>query len=395
MSPRSPTRWTLVLALVGAGVVAAFQIGKAPAALPAVRAELGLDLFTASWVISIFNAIGLVAGMLIGGTAERLGHRRVAIGGLALIALASAIGAAAPGAVLLLASRVVEGAGVIAVAVSIPTLIVRAAAPGDLKLAMGMWSAYMPAGTGSMMAFAPLLLASLGWRGLWLANALLAAGFALALARATRALPVTPPPGGSFAAAMHATIAAPGPRLLALSFATYALQFLAVFGLLPTLLVEQDRLSPAAAALLGAIAIACNVPGNLLGGWLLHRGAPRWALIAATSAAMGALAIAIYAADLALPLRFALLCLLSLVAGITPAAVLGAAPSLAPSARHVALTNGLILQGSYLGQTIGPPAVAAIAQATGAWHWSPAVLCASAALGVALALALRPLEPAR
>ena len=382
-----------MLALVGAGVVAAFQIGKAPAALPAVRAELGLDLFTASWVISIFNALGLGFGMLIGGTAERLGHRRVAVGGLALIALASAAGAFAPGAAVLLATRALEGAGVIAVAVSIPSLIVRAAAPGDLKLALGLWSTYMPAGTATMMAVAPALLAPLGWRGLWVANAALAAGFALALARATRSLPTTPPPGGSFAAGLRATVTAPGPPLLALIFGAYALQYLAVFGLLPTLLIEQDALSPAAAALLGAIAIACNVPGNLLGGWLLHRGAMRWALIAATSAAMGGLALAIYAGGLALPMRFALLCLLSLIAGIIPAAVFGAAPVLAPSARHVALTNGLIVQGSYLGQTIGPPAVAAIAQATGAWTWSPAVLSVSAALGVALAFALRRLEP--
>ena len=64
----------------------------------------------------------------------------------------------------------------------------------------------------------------------------------------------------------------------------------------------------------------------------------------------------------------------------------------APRPQLVATTNGLIMQGSNLGQSIGPPAIAALAAAVGDWHLSPVVLVASAALGVALALALRVLE---
>ena len=70
----------------------------------------------------------------------------------------------------------------------------------------------------------------------------------------------------------------------------------------------------------------------------------------------------------------------------------------APRPQLVATTNGLIMQGSNLGQTIGPPAIAALAAQVGDWHLSPLVLSASAALGVALALVLRALErkaPAR
>ena len=385
------TAWPRVLLLCAAGVVAAFQIGKAPAALPTLRAELGLDLVTAGWVISIFNVLGLVLGMAVGGLAERLGHRRLAILGLATIALASLAGAAAPGATVLLASRALEGIGFVAVVVAIPTLIVRAVASADLKLALGLWSAYMPAGTSAMMVVAAFALSALGWRGLWLLNAALAACFALALARATSGAPIPPAAPGNFRADLRATLAAPGPRLLALVFGTYALQFLAVFGFLPTMLVERG-VGAGAAALLGAAAIAINVPGNLLGGFLLHRGARRWALIAGVNAAMAVFALAIYADFLPLWARYGACLALSLVGGIIPAAVFGATPALAPSPRHIATTNGLVMQGSQLGQTIGPPAVAALAQGLGSWSWSPAVLGVAAALGAALALALRRLE---
>jgi len=183
------TRWPLVLLLVGAAVVAAFQIGKAPAALPAIRADLGLDLVAASWVVAIFNLLGLAIGMATGGLAERIGHRRVALAGLALIVVASAAGAAAPGGATLLATRSLEGIGFLAVIVAVPTLIVGATAPGDRALAFGFWSSYMPVGTAAMMVAAPALLTPFGWRGLWLANAALLAIYALAFARATAAAP--------------------------------------------------------------------------------------------------------------------------------------------------------------------------------------------------------------
>ena len=394
-SSSPPTNWPVVLLVVGAGVVAAFQIGKAPAALPVLRADLQLSLVAAGWVISMFNVIGIALGMLIGAFADRIGHRRVVLAGLGLVAAASLAGAAAQGAFTLLASRFVEGLGFMMVVVAAPNLIMRAARPGDLKLAFGAWGAYMPAGTATMMALSPLLIAPFGWRGLWIANAVLVVLFAGALFWSTRAFArrrSPPGPPSSIARDIRDTITAPGPPVLALAFATYTLQYLAVLGFLPTILVEREGLSQATAAVLTAIAIAANVPGNLFGGVLLHRGARRWSLVAGASVAMAVCGLGIYQPDLPLWLRYGLCVIFSLVCGILPASVLGGAPVHAPRPQLVATTNGLIMQGSNLGQSIGPPAVAALAAAVGDWHLSPVVLIASASVGVALAFVLRALE---
>jgi MFS family permease len=389
------TNWPVVLLVVGAGVVAAFQIGKAPAALPVLRADLGLSLVAAGWVISMFNVIGIALGMLIGAFADRLGHRRVVLTGLVLVAAASLAGAAAQGAFTLLASRFCEGLGFMMVVVACPTLIIRAAEPRDLKLAFGAWGAYMPAGTAAMMALSPLLMAPFGWRGLWIANAVLVLLFAWALFRTTRGVAgrrAAPGPASSIAGDIRDTLFAPGPPVLALAFASYTLQYLAVLGFLPTILVEREGLSQASAAVLTAIAIAANVPGNLAGGVLLHRGAPRWTLVAGASVVMALCGLGIYHGDLPLWFRYGLCVFFSLVCGILPAAVLGGAPVHAPRPQLLATTNGLIMQGSNLGQSIGPPAVAALAARVGDWHLSPLVLMASAAVGVALAFVLRALE---
>ncbi|MFM8989641.1 MAG: MFS transporter, partial [Alphaproteobacteria bacterium] len=135
-----------MLALVGAGIVAAFHIGKAPAALPAMRAELGLTLAESAWVISAFNVLGVATGRALGALADRLGHRRVVLAGFALLAMAGAAGAMARGPGGILAARFAEGLGIRAVVVAVPAQIRAFARPADLGLALGFWSTYMPAG---------------------------------------------------------------------------------------------------------------------------------------------------------------------------------------------------------------------------------------------------------
>ena len=331
--------------------------------------------------------------MALGALADRRGHRRVVLAGLALLAAAGAAGALAQGAAGLLAARFAEGLGFMAVVVAVPALMRGLAQPRDLGLALGIWSTYMPAGMAGMLALAPLALSLWGWRGLWLANAAVAAAFALLLARATRDAPGQAAAARApFPAELRATLAAPGPPLLAAIFACYTLHYLAVLGFLPTLLAEEHGVAPGMAAAMAGIAVALNIPGNLAGGWLVHRGAPRWMLVLAVNAGMGACSLAIHAGGLALAPRYALCIALSLLGGILPAAVLGAVPALAPSRDLAAASNGLVMQGSNLGQMLGPPAVAALAAATGGWTWSPLVLLAASAGGVALALGLRRLE---
>lgn len=387
------TRWAVVLLLCAAGVAVAFQIGKAPAALPLVRADLGLGLVTAGWVISMFNVIGTLLGMVIGALADRLGHRRVLLSGLGLVAVSSLLGAAAQGGAVLLATRFFEGLGFTMVVVAGPALIVRASDPADLKLAFGAWGCYMPAGSAVMMAVAPALLAPFGWRGLWIANAVLVGVFAIVLALATRqfARPRATAPS-SLLRDMRATATAPGPVLLALAFGAYALKFLVVLGFLPTILVESEGLSLTAATGLTAFAIAMNVPGNLLGGLLVHRGVRPWLLLTIASIALVVCGSALYVPALPLELRYGLCVVLSFVGGILPSSVFGAAPVHAPSPRLVATTNGLIMQGSNLGQSIGPPSAAALAASAGDWHLTPLVLGIAGAIGIAVALGLRALE---
>ncbi|MBI3452283.1 MAG: MFS transporter [Rhodospirillales bacterium] len=384
--------------IVGAGVVSAFQIGKAPIALPDIRLDLGLGLVAAGWVLSMFNLIGVAVGAAVGMLTRRVGDRRMILAGLTLLAAASLAGSTADSAAPLLAARFVEGMGFLMVVVAAPALIVRVAAARELKLAFGGWGTYMPVGQATMLLVSPLILLPFGWRGLWVANAILVAGFAAGLALATRHLPRPAAPAGPpghLLRDLRDTLAAPGPPVLALTFTSYTLSYFVVMGFLPVVMIEDEGITRTSAALLTAFAIALNAIGNLAAGALLHRGVPRWVPVAAASAAMAGCTIGIYADALPFALRYGFILVFSGMGGMLPATVLGAAAAFAPKPHLAPTVNGLLVQGSNLGQAFGPPAIAALAVAVGNWRWSPLVLVAAGVVGVALALVLRALERRR
>jgi DHA1 family inner membrane transport protein len=230
-SPDNP-RWPTILLIVGAGVVSAFQVGKAPAALAAIRADLALDLATASWLLSAFAVVGALAGIAIGVAVDHIGARRTAIAGLLLQGVGSALGALAADAPLLLATRVLEGLGFLTVTVAAPALVVAVARPRDLGRAIAVWGTFMPIGMAVVMLGAPLL-GTIGWPGFWLANAAVLIGYAGLLAYGTRSAAAGAVPHRSLAGDVRQTLAAAGPWLLAALMVAFAAAFFAVFGFLP------------------------------------------------------------------------------------------------------------------------------------------------------------------
>lgn len=83
-SEEDKSPWGLILILFGAGILAAFQVGKAPPVLSDIRSELVISLLHAGWLLSIFSFTGLLMGTFTGAVANAVGHRRLMLAGLIL-----------------------------------------------------------------------------------------------------------------------------------------------------------------------------------------------------------------------------------------------------------------------------------------------------------------------
>ncbi len=401
MNAAGATRWWVIVAAYGAGVMGAAHIGKVPAALPAMRMDFGLDLITAAWVVSIFSATGMILGMAAGLLSDRLGHRAVAVAGVALMALGSVGGALSDSGEMILATRFVEGVGYIMAVVSAPSIIAQAAAPADRRLAVGMWSSFMPTGMAAMLLLSPFLQEWAGWRGSWLFMAGITVLWTVFMAATFRGGPEGGAEGGEVPSPpehpwrnLVITISARGPWLLAICFGFYTLAWLALMVWLPTFMVEQRGLPVRLAALMTLAAVVINLPGNLLGGWLMHKAVPRGAVIAVAAAVIGISGPLIFLDILPDGARFAACLFYSFVVGVVPATILGGAPYFAPGPRQIGSTYGLIVQGSHLGQFMGPPMVAVAVTITGGWQAGAWVFLACG-LGALLFAGLIAREEAR
>jgi MFS family permease len=383
------TRWSAVWAVFAGGLVCGAYVGKVPPALPLQREELGLTLVQSGFIATTFNVIGMLVGMFVGVLCDRFGHKRLGLAGIGVMCLAGLLGAAAWDFPSLLASRFFEGVGFILFTVAGSALMAAAAAGGDRTKAMGLWSAYMPAGGSAAILIAPLVLAAFGWRGWWVAVALVAAAVFVLLARCA---PATRYGGVSSLKLALESLSQPASVALALLFAFYVAQWTSVMIWLPTFLVEERGASAGLASLLTAFMVLINVPGNLGGGWLLAHGVRRGPLILAACALMVVTDIAMLSDALPDGLRYASCLIFSMGVGVIPACIFSGVVVHAKTPQHVGTTNGMVMQTSQAGQFFGPIVLAWLASGSGGWGASLWAMLAFAACAAACGYAVLRIE---
>ena len=384
------TRWDIVLAALGAGILAGFQVGKVSPVLPELRSDLGLDLVTAGWLTSLCYATSAVLAVATGMVTDRAGPRRLVLSGMVLLAAGSLLGGLADTGSGLLVSRFLEGIGFVAVTVTAPRLLAVATHPRNYGLVFGIWGAYMPIGMAIAMLGAPAIADVAGWRTFWLVSCALVAGFAVVLG--WRLHPSSWPhpfPARTIDwSGVRETLASLPLWLFSLGFALYTLQWFAIMAWLPTFLIEEQGHGTAAAAAWAALVVAINAGGNLAAAWAMHRRVPRWILVAVAYCAMGGAGAGIFLAGTPDALRVPLALVFSAVGGLLPAAALAGAAAGAARAALVATASGSVVQGAALGSLLGPPVFAAAVAGLGGWAASWWVMLAVSGAGLCLAAGL-------
>jgi predicted MFS family arabinose efflux permease len=389
------TNWTAVATVFAAGIVGAAYVGKMPTALPQLQQELGLSLVAVSWLVSIFNLIGLCAALFFGLVADRIGAFRQCLAGLVALAVGGALGSQATDSMWLLVSRVIEGAGFIALTVSAPALIAASSAPADRNLTLGLWGGYLPAGASATLAVSPVALAAIGWRGFWLAIAVATAVCAAWLAAlAQRYAGVTSGRRRSLAD-VRQVLGQAIPWFYAIAFSAYTFSFTAVIVWLPTYLQQTRSATVTEQALLTAALVVANLCGNLYGSRLAHRDVSR-GRTTMTAFLLGAMAAAgIFGSILPDAARYAAALLFNLVIGVIPPAMMSGVPRYARAPGEASSLQGLLVQFSNLGIFVAPPLVAAVVSRTGRWETSLAVLVGASTIGLLAGAAIARLEQNR
>ena len=239
MNPATATDWRGISVAFIAGIAAAIMLAKGSAAAPTIQLELDLQLAQIGWIMSISNLATLLFGTLSGQLSARFGLPHMVKTGLAVMTVAALASLLADSFPSILTGRAIEGIGVVLLTVAAPAWIASMSSNEDRAMAMGVWALWLPVGSIIIMLLSPLLMASGGWRALWLFSAV-ASALAWLLIR-------TPKSTGSQQSSGEFDLTAlkrKGPWLLALVFACFSFQFFSVFTFLPIYFTDQLGLSP-------------------------------------------------------------------------------------------------------------------------------------------------------
>jgi DHA2 family methylenomycin A resistance protein-like MFS transporter len=187
-SPISAPGLTTLAASFGF-VVVQLDVTIVNLALPHLARAFGMPVESLQWVMDAYTLAFAVLLLTAGALGDRYGSRRMFLAGFLVFAAASLACGLAPGGGLLIAARAVQGAGAALLVPNSLAVLNHAHghdAPGRAR-AVGLWTAAGGVSIAAGPVLGGLLLASLGWRSIFLVNLpVCAAGVWLTLAFAPR-----------------------------------------------------------------------------------------------------------------------------------------------------------------------------------------------------------------
>ncbi|WP_321149742.1 MFS transporter [Aeromonas jandaei] len=367
------TCWPLVFLAIFAGASGALCLGKVPAVLGILRSELGLTLVEASYLASAFNTLAILCSLFLGLLLIRWSGRQTGVVGLLVIVTGGALALpATTGLAMMLLSRIVEGIGFLLVSVAMPAFIVAVTREEDKRLALSLWAVNLPLGAAAGMLLTPWLTAQGGWRLAWLLlMALQLSALLLLLAsRSADKLRVWAPQNSINSGHPLRQLTVLRQKALwryGLAFTLYSLMLWALFVWLPTMLQGTSGIGQSQIALLSALAVVANIPGNLMGAWLLRRSVARDRLISWALSLMALCGMLAFWPGLSPWWAYGLCLVLSLSGGMAPPAILSSAQGVSQGPVQLAIVQGFFVQLANLGQLLGPLLLAALMTDNGQW----------------------------
>jgi EmrB/QacA subfamily drug resistance transporter len=163
-------RWWTLAAVCTATFMLLLDITIVNVALPEIRADLDASFSDLQWVVDAY-ALGLAAFLLLAGSlGDRIGRRRVFVGGLVLFVIASVLCGLAQSPGVLNAARALQGVGGSAMFATSLALIAQAFEGSERATAIGAWGATI----GAAVAVGPLVgglcTEHLGWESIFFLN---------------------------------------------------------------------------------------------------------------------------------------------------------------------------------------------------------------------------------
>jgi MFS transporter, DHA2 family, methylenomycin A resistance protein len=164
-------RWTLVAASLGFAVIQ-LDVSVVNVAIKPIGASLGGGVSALQWVVNAYTVAFAALILTAGALGDRVGAKRVFVGGFAVFTAASALCGLAPGLPTLIGARALQGVGAAVLGPCSLTLINHSYPQARERVrALGLWAAGASVALSAGPLIGGILTATLGWRVIFFINA--------------------------------------------------------------------------------------------------------------------------------------------------------------------------------------------------------------------------------
>jgi predicted MFS family arabinose efflux permease len=371
--------WPCILLLYVYGLVATSLVTQSVPVIGDIAHAFGVPISSAGWIISIPSLVTAIAAMGGGWLSDNVGDRRVIFWGC-LCAFMGNLGVFfAQEYTVLMAFRLLEGVGYLALTVGAVTMIMRTTQGSRRSIALGLWTSHTSCGIGlTLILVAPLAQKGDAWRWAFGGHAVIMA----VLAAASVFLPKMDPNHVSRRFVDIATVLrSRGPWRIAIASCASAFIQTGIMAALTVYLARTYSVSIPVAAGVGFGAEIVNALGCLSVGVLLKNGWSARVLALGGGVVMLLGGLALYAPDVSFAAAGVATAVFGFGIGIVNGLIWAMVPSVSPSRETLGATGGLVAQATYLGVLLGPPAIFATMHAQG---WTTRLMLVAGACVVQL-----------
>lgn len=345
--------WSIIIMAVIAGILATMNLSKITALSTFISSSLSLSKLDVSYIQSCFNLMTIFFAIAASFLSRIVSPFKLLYLGLILLAGANFCGALTEVPVYFVLARIIEGTGFLLIAINAPVCISLSSNHNTKTTALTLWSIYVPTGVALGLLCAPLLATQFHhWQAIWYVSGILSLILLLMLLL-TKKPSITTPIKPLHSANNENYARQTSFWLFAVAAFVYTFMFFVIMPTIGHYLSGYYKLSSANTAVISAIIIASNIPGNLLAGKLVQKYS-RQSIINGAMLFMGLGGVYCFSFTHSLSAFIMINCLIVAVGGLVPSIVLSSAVHFSHHRSAIATMQAIFLTGLNLGQFVGP-----------------------------------------
>lgn len=327
--------------------------------MPAIMDSHGMDVGSASWLMSIFTFVGIFLAIPTGALAKKFGPKNMLLAAVGVLVIGTLVGAFASNGNMLVVSRAIEGVALIFCTVCGPLAVQKYVAPEKVGSATGIWAVWVCLGSFFGGVITPVLYDITGFQGVWFIFAALAVVAAILLFFFVR--PVRGTVTEATSEVVDATSAPakkvsysqlikPNTLLILAGFLIFNMVLLAMLGFAPTFFQEQG-MDPTLSGFASTLPMLLAVISSPLFGTLADKTGKLKLLLIIAMAVMGPCVFLMLTNTG--PLLWAAAIVMGLVGMGAPVMFLTTYPIAVGKLELMAIGMGLLMMIQSLGQFLG------------------------------------------